>query len=251
MRFHAETQRRREGKEKRLVLLNPPGRRTYLRDYFCSKVSQADYIHHPIDLVFLSGYLKEDYELELVDAIVEKLSPETCLRRIEAIAPQVVVGLIGSVSYAEDVPFYRLLAERSPSLRLFLVGDILIERRRERLAEMPFVEGFVHDFSSRDLLDCLQGCSDVHNLTLRRNGIIEELALQRPLGEAFRLPRPQHSLFLSRPYRYPFVRRKRFATVMTDFGCPYRCSFCIMPRLGWKQRPVADVLEELSELGRM
>ena len=38
----------------RVLLLNPPGRRLYLRDYFCSKVSQADYIHPPIDLVFLN-----------------------------------------------------------------------------------------------------------------------------------------------------------------------------------------------------
>ncbi len=254
MRFHAEAQRRQEGEEgrkKRLVLLNPPGRKVYLRDYFCSKVSQADYIHHPIDLVFLSGYLKEDYELELVDAIVDKLNPAQCLQRIERIGPQVVVGLIGSVSYDEDVPFYRQLAEAIPAARLFLVGDVLIERRRQRLAEMPFVEGFVHDFSSADLLGHLRGDSKVRNLTLRRQGVVEALPLERPRGQAFRLPRPEHRLFVDRPYRYPFVRRSRFATVMTDFGCPYRCSFCVMSTLGWKQRPVGDVLDELQDLGRM
>ena len=41
----------------RVLLLNPPGRRTYLRDYLCSKTSKADYVYHPIDLVLLSGTL--------------------------------------------------------------------------------------------------------------------------------------------------------------------------------------------------
>jgi radical SAM superfamily enzyme YgiQ (UPF0313 family) len=25
--------------------------------------------------------------------------------------------------------------------------------------------------------------------------------------------------------------------VMTDYGCPFRCTFCVMPALGWRRRP--------------
>ena len=41
----------------RVLLLNPPGERTYIRDYFCSKTTKSNYLFHPIDLVVLSGTL--------------------------------------------------------------------------------------------------------------------------------------------------------------------------------------------------
>ena len=40
----------------RVLLLNPPGARTYVRDYFCSKTTKSNYLFHPIDLVVLSGH---------------------------------------------------------------------------------------------------------------------------------------------------------------------------------------------------
>ena len=39
----------------RVLLLNPPGRGIYIRDYFCSKTTKSNYLFHPIDLVMLSG----------------------------------------------------------------------------------------------------------------------------------------------------------------------------------------------------
>ena len=251
-------------KKPRVVLLNPPGRHLYLRDYFCSKVSQADYINAPIDFVYLSGRLKDSCELFLIDAIVERLGVSDCAR-VERLQPDAVVGLIGSVSYDEDVPFYEQLAQRLervsiagkgsvPRGKLILIGDILIERRRERLEALPFVDAFLHDFSTSDLPDYLglnQSSPPVRNMTLRRSGGIDAAPIARSRAESMSLPIPEHSLFLDNRYRYPFVRESRFATLMTEFGCPYRCNFCVMSTLGWKIRPVENVLQELDHLSQL
>ena len=252
-------------KKPRTVLLNPPGRRLYLRDYFCSKVSQADYINAPIDFVYLSGQLKDSCELFLVDAIVEHLGVSECLDRMEGLQPDVVVGLIGSVSYGEDVPFYEELTHRleqgsrvgkgpGPWGKLILIGDVLIERREERLEELPFVDAFLHDFSTSDLSHYLglnQEPSLVRNMTLRCSDQIHAAPIVRARAESMSLPIPEHSLFLENRYRYPFVRESGFATLMTEFGCPYRCNFCIMSTLGWKVRPVENVLQELDHLSQL
>jgi len=37
---------------------------------------------------------------------------------------------------------------------------------------------------------------------------------------------------------------------MTEFGCPYTCSFCVMGTLGCKRRPVQDILDELADLDK-
>ncbi|MHC4839309.1 MAG: B12-binding domain-containing radical SAM protein, partial [Planctomycetota bacterium] len=40
----------------------------------------------------------------------------------------------------------------------------------------------------------------------------------------------------------------RFATLLTDYGCPYPCTFCVIGTLGFQTRPVEDVLEEVDHL---
>lgn len=232
----------------KLLLLNPPGQRVYLRDYFCSKVSQADYLNHPIDFVYLSGLLREHYELHLVDAIVDCLSIEKSLRLIRDLQPDVIIGLIGSVSYEEDVGFYRALSKQT-SARLLLIGDVLIDNREARLHELDFADAFGHDFSDASVLAFLQGKRDaLTNITFRAHDRIHTAPLARPRHENFELPIPAHHLFSNKDYRYPFVRKRRFATVMTEFGCPYHCTFCIMSTLGWKIRPVHNVLAELESV---
>ena len=69
----------------RVLLLNPPGERVYIRDYFCSKTTKSNYLFHPIDLVVLSGTLDECHDVSVLDAIAEALTPEQARARIDAV----------------------------------------------------------------------------------------------------------------------------------------------------------------------
>ena len=61
------------------VLLAPPGKSHYIRDYYCSKSAKADYTYAPVDLLLLSGRFKDPV---LIDAIREGIGPKECLDRI-------------------------------------------------------------------------------------------------------------------------------------------------------------------------
>jgi radical SAM superfamily enzyme YgiQ (UPF0313 family) len=230
----------------KVLLLNPPGARVYIRDYFCSKTTKSNYLFHPIDLLALSGTLSESHEVSVLDCIAEGLPPKNAEGRIDAIAPEVIVSLVGSVSWDEDRAFLSDQAARGR--RVFVIGDVLQEQSVERLEREPWIEAALHDFSNADVVRYLGGEPDaVEEMTLRRGDAIERVRLGARKG-SFRIPRPRHELFPSRGYRFSFAKRADFATVLTDYGCPYPCTFCVIGTLGFKTRDVDDVLEEIDYL---
>jgi anaerobic magnesium-protoporphyrin IX monomethyl ester cyclase len=239
----------------KVLLCNPPGTRIYIRDYLCSKTTKSNYLFHPVDLVALSGTIAERHELLVLDCIAERLDPRAAHERIERFAPEVIVSLVGSVSWDEDRAF--LAEEARRGRRVIAIGDVLHEASERRLAEEPWLEAALHDFSNQDVIRYLAGEIDaVEAMTVRHrhggtgelaNGRIEKLARGKLHGE-FRLPRPRHELFPREGYHFSFARSKRFATVLSDYGCPYPCTFCVIGTLGFKTRPVADVLEEIDAL---
>ena len=229
---------------KTVVLVNPPARQVVIRDYFCSKVSQATYINPPVDFVCLSGRLAEHFDVRLVDAVVQKLDPAACRARIQALNPHAVVGLTGFVSWREDAAFYASL-----DLPVVLLGDILLENTEQRLRDNPWADAFALDFTTDDLVRFLRGDRDrLKNFAYRRNGQVVHPTHIRDAGRVFEIPLPRHDLFTPLDYRYPFVMGRPFATMLTEYGCPFKCEFCIMGRLGHKVRPVDNVIPELDAL---
>ena len=79
----------------RVLLLNPPGERIYIRDYFCSKTTKSNYLFHPIDLVVLSGTVAECHDTRVLDCVAEQLDFEAAARRVDDFDPDVIVSLVG------------------------------------------------------------------------------------------------------------------------------------------------------------
>lgn len=231
----------------RVLLLNPPGRQVYIRDYFCSKTTKSNYLFHPVDLLVLSGTLSREHEVSVLDCMAERLAPASATARIDEIAPDAIISLVGSVSWEEDRAFLANQAARGR--RVLALGDVLHERADERLRDEPWLEAALDDFANEDALHLLAGQHEaVTNACFRApSGEILVRAEPRARG-TFRVPRPRHELFPRTGYHFSFARRAPFATVLTDYGCPYPCTFCVIGTLGFRTRPVADVLEELDAL---
>jgi radical SAM superfamily enzyme YgiQ (UPF0313 family) len=247
----------------RVLLLNPPGKRTYIRDYFCSKTTKSNYLFHPVDLVVMSGTVASEHETHVLDCMAERLDPAAAHARIDALAPQVVVALVGSVSWDEDRAFLAEVAARGR--RVLAIGDVLHEDSEARLCEEPWLEAVLHVFANADVLHYLRALpapptgggaavpdlAAIEDMTVRdaHGAPVRLQRVQRSKRKGgFRVPRPRHELFPSHGYHFSFARSAPFATVLTDYGCPYPCTFCVIGTLGFQTRPVADVLEELDAL---
>jgi radical SAM superfamily enzyme YgiQ (UPF0313 family) len=231
----------------KVLLLNPPGGRTYIRDYFCSKTTKSNYLFHPVDLLVLSGTLASEHEVEVLDCMAERLDTTAAQARIDRCAPAAVVSLVGSVSWNEDRVF--LAAQHARGRRVIAIGDVLHERAEERMKEEPWIEAVLHVFANQDVLHYLRGERDAIEDMSVRDADGKPSRLKGRKGEkVFRVPRPRHELFPARGYHFSFARSAPFATLLTDYGCPYPCTFCVIGTLGFRHRPVADVLEEIDHL---
>jgi anaerobic magnesium-protoporphyrin IX monomethyl ester cyclase len=229
----------------RVLLLNPPGDELYLRDYFCSKISKANYIYQPTDLLVLSGILGQRHEVYLLDAVVQRLSFDATLHRALDLAPDVVLFLTGAVSRRTDFPFLARL-KKQLGARFIGIGDVLLEDTQRTMEGEPWLDAVLLDFTQPEILDYLGGSPGPFRTIFRRDGSrVVPTPWPRAQG-TFEIPVPRHDLFLHPGYSHPFLRGTPMTTVLTDYGCPFQCRFCVMPVLGYKVRPVENVLAELS-----
>lgn len=220
----------------RVLLLNPPGRRRYLRDNYCSHVSKGRYCWHPYDLLAQSGHLAGRFHVEVLDCIAQDIGVEECRRRVLAGRPDAIVFLTGFVSWREDLPFLAALA-RETGAWMAGSGDVLLHRGDRVQAEFGLPHAILEDFTTPELADWLEAPAPQARLG----------PMSRP-GRRLSMPRPRHELFPLHRYHLPHLVSHPFASVMVGFGCPYRCRFCPFERLPYRLRPVDEVLEELRSL---
>ncbi len=242
---------------KKVLLINPPGEKPYLRDYYCNNISKSRYLHYPIDLLYLSGTLtNNNYSVSVIDALVKRYSKQETLEKIYQINPDFIVCLVGSISWDEDKVFLNELKSQNPKVKIIGTGDIFLDDGIKTITENKFFDGCILDFSDNSILNLLtklqnkNGKEPVPNCIYRDNGsgpITDKV--QRIKGD-FSLPIPKHEYFPLKEYRYAFSRTFPTAHLMTDFGCAFNCSFCPIriDNLGFKVRPVDEIIEELKYL---
>ncbi len=234
----------------RVLLLNPPGIRTYFRDGYCSTSSKSGYRWHPLDLLIQSGILSGyGHEVALIDANALGLDGEQTLARIAAHSPDAVLGLAGDVSWPEDVRFYRRLVAAGHAPRLYLSGDIPRFEPERTFQELPSLIATLTDFSADGLARQLCGES---NAKSSGEGLRMSDGTSTPAtGRRWSSPPARHDLIHRGLYRLPFHGPHPFASVLASYGCPFACSFCNTGELAYRLRDPSEVVEELQLVRRL
>jgi len=227
----------------RVLLLNPPADSVVIRDYYCSKHTKSNYLFQPIDLLIQSGILaSRGHQLHAIDAVARRMGREQCLRLIERTAPHALLGMWGAATDSADRGFYEELCSRL-EVPVFVSGEPFLEEPEEWLMERPFLRGLLLRFASEGFADWLEsGEPGPDCVSLSDGRVVGGLSPEPP--KQFSAGRPRHELFGHKGYRFSFARGKKFATTITDFGCPFKCGFCVMAGLGYRRRPVDEVVGE-------
>ena len=154
-----------------VLLLNPPGEKRYIRDYFCSKVSKSGYLYPPTDLLVQSGLLSRRFRVLVLDAIAEGLDPAACLKRIRTMRPDHLLTLAGAVSLNEDVAFLDAVRREIPSLRsAAALGDLFLEDPAAGLERFRGLDALAVDFTGEDIGNFFAGLP--HALATRERPVL-------------------------------------------------------------------------------
>jgi len=127
---------------KKILLLNLPGKKPYLRDYYCSLISKGDFIWHPLDLTVLSGILSSKFEIKVIDALAQKMDSQKCYQEISKIRPEVIIFLSGAVSWEEDKEFLKGIKKKQ-RIQLIGTGDIFLFNSEDLLKKYKFLNALI------------------------------------------------------------------------------------------------------------
>jgi len=232
-----------------VLLLNPPFYQLLVRDNYCCHTSKGDYVWAPSDLLYLSGIMTDaEVQLKVLDAVVDKRTKEEVLEEVEAFQPNVVITLSGTLSFSTDVVLLDEIKART-GCRHYVMGNLPAFNPRLVLEKYAHIEGVIHNFFDIDILShiknpiqlvdsvsCRLPSGDLH---IGRINYLPKRGKPMP-------PVPRYDLFPNHKYTTPISYRTPMTTVITAFGCPYGCDFCVASALNLYMRDIKNVEAEFD-----
>ena len=228
-------------------MLHCPGDKVYLHDYYTSYSSKANYYWPPTDLVLLSGVLRE-FELRVIDAIAEKLSPEECELRIKEFEPEAIIFTTGTATWKKDIAFLEKIKRGLPALFIGSSSMFLFETEYF-LKSSAAIDALSLNMVSPEIVDFIEGREKTYQWIAFRRG--SDLVIPSPevkKEQNFRIPIPRHDLFKIKANRSPLAKRTPFALMVTSLGCPFTCRFCVAGAISYQYRNIENVIDELKLL---
>ena len=213
-----------------------------------------------VTLPYVASVLRsEGHEVEILDLLLARTTPDKVGRRMERFCPQLVGITSVTLNHHIAEAIAAVVRKRDERVPIVMGGPHLsfeIEGSFQRLPALDYVAIGEGEHTMREPARALEGRMDLRDV----RGLA---GIDRSTGRAWKnAPRPLEDDLdtLPNPARdlVPLARYLAFdsyASVVTSRGCPYECIFCSAP--AWTGRKVryrnpslcVDEIEDLARLG--
>jgi radical SAM superfamily enzyme YgiQ (UPF0313 family) len=209
----------------------------------------------PLNLAYLAAIAERSgHEVQIIDGEAEGFSLDEIVKITKNFSPN-LIGITGTT------PFYHISTELAKKLKKELqnipivVGGPHITVLREEVFNEAFDFAFIGEaeksweiFLSKFVNN--KDISKVRGILYRDKGGIKYTGPAEPIGDMNDLPIPSRHLL--KPDRYNIGTLegiKRFATIMTVRGCPFKCIFCSTEVFGndTRRRSPDKVIQEMRD----
>lgn len=233
---------------KTILLLNPPSNSFLQRDLLCSASSKADYYWPPIDLLVLTGILK-DYNIKVLDAVIEEKNDNDVMNFYKNEKFNYIISLCSSVDFENQIRLFKEIKKINPKCKIIVSGDIAFFET-EKVIKNNEVDAILMKFITHDIIEYIENSDNkkIKDITYKINNKILFNGYNKEI--IFTYNEGNHKLFNIKKYNLPYSVYNPMALVLTNYGCPYKCTFCSSGLIGYGIREIKEVLNEIESLSK-
>lgn len=212
----------------------------------------------PLGIAFIAAYVEQKgYKVRILDAFALNYTVEQVSDEIKKINPKVI--LVGSMTASHKTALQ--IMERAKQVNpdvVVICGGPHVTNLPESTILKPYVDYLVineGEVTTLELLNMIfkkssHKASEIKGIAYKENGVMK-LTEKRPfIVKLDEIPMPAYHLLPMDSYKaYGWLDEgRKFTTMITSRGCPFKCSFCISSKNfmhWWRPRSAEKVFEEI------
>jgi len=218
-------------------------------------------IYPPLGILYIAASLQQNgQDVRIIDLGAESLSKQQLEQEINS------ADAVGMSVYTNN---YKNVAETAHEIKqidskipIIIGGPHCTFLRERSLLDIPDADISVDlegDLVILDIVKYLQGKKrllDIPGISYKNNNKIKLGKPPEILKDLDKLPYPARHLVEKYDYgnfAWGYKPRKKFTSMLTSRGCPFRCRFCskysnIREGYGYRERSAQNVVKELQEI---
>jgi len=199
-------------------------------------------------------------EVSVLDQGAKGFSSQQILKWVKKEDPDILGFSVLITSFSEALNLARQAKEENPNLTI-VFGNYHATFNAERiLKKYPFVDVIVRGEGEHSVLELANNVNkkknlkEIAGLTFRNSGQVVSTPDAPLIGSIDALPIPNRDLIGAEYTSEIFgikVATKRFTSIISSRGCPFRCSFCGCRKFArgiWRPRTVESLMKEFQLL---
>ena len=209
----------------------------------------------PLNLAYLAAIAEnKGHEVNIIDGEAEGLSIAKLVNQTKEFSPD-LIGITGTT------PFYHICVNLARELKKRLhevpiaIGGAHVTVLKEEVFENCFDYAFIGEAEKSwetflDRYEKGQDISQVGGILYRDEKEVKYTGSAEPIGDVDDLPTPSRHLLKSENYKLGTLQgTKRFTSIMTMRGCPFKCIFCSIKVFGndTRRRSPEKVVQEIRD----
>jgi len=233
-----------------IILLNPP--------YFCKVVREGrcqheaaiwDSVYPPLSLATIASYLRDDHNIQIIDAIAEEIDISSLIKKIKDFNTDLIIASVSTPTITEDLQALQHI-RKSTQAKISVFG-VHATYFANAIIEENYIDYVILNDPELPAVQIASGrMDDLEGVVHREDGNIAVKPPSPKMISQFKIP--AWDLVDLNKYKIP-IKGKNYVLVSTARGCPYNCSFCVVPYYYGKKiryREVGEIIEELRAVSQ-